>query len=31
MEAIRFNLTIPRYALGLALRRIAPGILWSGS
>ncbi len=30
MEAIRFNLTIPRYALGLALRRITPGILWSG-
>ena len=30
MKAIQFNLTIPRYAVGLALRRLAPDILWSG-
>jgi threonine dehydrogenase-like Zn-dependent dehydrogenase len=30
MEAIRFNLTIPRYVLGLALGRFAPEVLWNG-
>ncbi len=30
MRAIQFNATIPRYALGLALKNIFPPILWSG-
>lgn len=30
MKAIQFNLTIPRYATGLALSKIYPPILWSG-
>ncbi len=30
MKAITFNATIPRYALGLALGKIVPPILWSG-
>ncbi|HUF37734.1 MAG TPA: zinc-binding dehydrogenase [Anaerolineales bacterium] len=30
MKAVQFNLTIPRYAAGLALRRLSPEILWSG-
>ncbi len=30
MRAIQFNGTIPRYALGLALGKIFPPILWSG-
>jgi L-iditol 2-dehydrogenase len=30
MKAIQFNPTIPRYALGLALGRILPPVLWSG-
>jgi threonine dehydrogenase-like Zn-dependent dehydrogenase len=30
MEAIQFNMTIPRYAIGLALGKITPKIYWSG-
>jgi threonine dehydrogenase-like Zn-dependent dehydrogenase len=30
MKAIQFNATIPRYALGLALGRMYPPILWGG-
>lgn len=30
MQAIQFNLTIPRYAVGLALQPVIPSILWSG-
>ncbi len=30
MKAIQFNATIPRYALGLALRKLYPPLLWSG-
>ncbi len=30
MKAIQFNLTIPRYALGLALGRVYPAALWNG-
>ena len=30
MRAIQFNGTIPRYALGMALGKLVPGILWSG-
>jgi threonine dehydrogenase-like Zn-dependent dehydrogenase len=30
MQAVQFDAAIPRYGLGLALRRVAPGILWSG-
>lgn len=30
MKAIRFNATIPRYALGLALGKLSPSLLWSG-
>lgn len=30
MKAIRFNATIPRYALGQALGKLSPGLLWSG-
>ncbi|MBI3538092.1 MAG: alcohol dehydrogenase catalytic domain-containing protein, partial [Chloroflexi bacterium] len=31
MKAIQFNATIPRYALGRALGKIFPPILWSGA
>ncbi len=30
MKAIQFNLTMPRYALGLALSKVYEPILWSG-
>jgi L-iditol 2-dehydrogenase len=30
MKAIQFNFSLPRYALGLALRKVAPSLLWSG-
>ena len=30
MKAIQFNASVPRYALGLALSRIYPPLLWSG-
>jgi L-iditol 2-dehydrogenase len=30
VKAIRFNASIPRYALGLALRKLYPPLLWSG-
>ena len=30
MKAVQFNFTYPRYALGLALRRWFPSLLWSG-
>jgi threonine dehydrogenase-like Zn-dependent dehydrogenase len=30
MKAIQFDAAIPRYALGLALGKVLPGILWSG-
>lgn len=30
MKAVQFNFTIPRYALGLALGRLFPGVLWNG-
>lgn len=30
MKAIQFNLTIPRYAAGLALGKLSPATLWSG-
>lgn len=29
MKAVQFNFTIPRYVLGLALRRVFPPFLWS--
>jgi L-iditol 2-dehydrogenase len=31
MKAVQFTFSYPRYALGLALGRLAPGILWSGA
>lgn len=31
MKAIRFHVSIPRYALGRALEGIAPPVLWSGA
>jgi threonine dehydrogenase-like Zn-dependent dehydrogenase len=31
MQAVQFAFSYPRYALGLALGRLAPGILWSGA
>lgn len=31
MQAVQFAFSYPRYALGLALGRFAPGILWSGA
>ncbi|MBX3003052.1 MAG: alcohol dehydrogenase catalytic domain-containing protein [Anaerolineales bacterium] len=30
MKAVQFNFTIPRYALGLAVAKLAPSLLWSG-
>ncbi|MCL4257317.1 MAG: alcohol dehydrogenase catalytic domain-containing protein [Anaerolineales bacterium] len=30
MKAVQFNFTIPRYALGLAVAKVAPSLLWSG-
>ena len=30
MKAVQFTTTIPRYALGLGLRKVAPALLWSG-
>jgi threonine dehydrogenase-like Zn-dependent dehydrogenase len=30
MDAIRFNLTIPRYLVGRSLGRVFPSILWNG-
>ena len=30
MKAIRYNLTIPRYAAGLALSKLSTRFLWSG-
>lgn len=30
MKAIRFNASVPRYALGLAGQKITPSILWNG-
>ena len=30
MQAIQFDAAIPRYALGMALRKLSPAILWSG-
>lgn len=30
MKAVQFNFTIPRYALGLAMAKLAPSLLWSG-
>ena len=30
MQAVQFNFTYPRYALGLALGRFFPSILWNG-
>ncbi len=30
MKAVQFNFTYPRYALGLALGRFLPSLLWSG-
>lgn len=30
MKAVRFNVTLPRYALGLALGKYFPRLLWSG-
>lgn len=30
MEAIQFNMTIPRYAIGLAFGKLSPKIFWSG-
>lgn len=30
MKAVQFNFTIPRYALGLAVAKAAPSLLWSG-
>jgi L-iditol 2-dehydrogenase len=30
MKAIQFNLTIPRYVIGVALGKISPKIYWSG-
>lgn len=31
MQAVQFAFSYPRYALGLAFGRLAPGILWSGA
>ena len=30
MRAVQFNITIPRYLTGIALRKLFPSILWSG-
>lgn len=30
MKAIQFTTTIPRYALGLSVRKVAPALLWRG-
>ena len=30
MKAIKFHTDVTRYALGLALRGLAPSVLWSG-
>lgn len=31
MKAVQFTFSFPRYGLGLALGKLAPGILWSGA
>lgn len=30
MQAIQFTMSVPRYAVGLGLRRVAPSLLWRG-